>query len=200
MALSDIDIKQLADKMAIPLVFCDFKDNLEGEKLQYNKYYIINLENEFDPDGQKNEGSHYCSFQCNKYPNGAVEKIYFDPFGQPPPQIVQKFCGGGIPHNDKDIQSLMNSACGWYCLAFGHYINSYQNRTKDLYTDANLFIDLFDDLEKTTDKTAHLKNEWILKHFFRSTDPAKRKPIEVNGFGGSMNPDRIINTDDDFKK
>jgi len=198
--LTDKDLWSLADRMAVPLVFCDFKDNLKKTKLQHNKSYIINMEDEFDSDGTPNKGSHYCCFQVNKYANGKIEPIYFDSYGQPPPEIVMEFCGGNPPHNDKDIQSLLNSACGWYCLAFLHYINSYENRTRDLFTDANHFIDLFEDLEKTNDKMAHLKNEWILKHFFRSVDPSKRKPIEIAGIGaGKMpNPDEIIKQDKDF--
>ena len=70
--------------------------------------------------------------------------------------------GFKLPYNTKDIQSLMNSVCGWYCLAFLHYINAYDKRSKDLYTDCEDFTDLFDDLNKSCD---HLKNENILKHF-----------------------------------
>jgi hypothetical protein len=195
--LTDTDIWNLADKMAIPLVFCDFKDKLKEEMLQYGKSYIINMENEFDEDGTPNKGSHYCAFQVNSYPEGK-EAVYFDSYGQPPPQAVEKFCKCRLPHNDKDIQSLMNSACGWYCLAFLHYINSAESRSRDLYTDAQNFVAMFEDLEKTTDNTAHLKNEWILKHFFRSSDPKKRTPIEVKyDIRGSSLPDPndIINQD-----
>jgi hypothetical protein len=177
--LTDIQIWDLANRMDIPMVFCDFKDRLKGKKLQHNKFYIINMENEFDEDGRPNEGSHYCAFQINKYPTGKIEGVYFDPFGQPPPQIVQKFSGlGHLPYNTKDIQSLMNSACGWYCLAWGHYINSYQGRTKHLYTDCEDFTDMFEDLSKSCE---HHKNEFILKHFFRSNDKEVRdkNPIEV---------------------
>jgi len=35
---------------------------------------------------------------------------------------------------------------------------------------------LFDDMNTSID---HKKNEFILKHFFRSDDPGKRVPIEV---------------------
>jgi hypothetical protein len=181
MSLTDTEIFDLAKKMDVPLVFCGFKDELETKKLQYNKSYIINMENEFDEDGQRNSGSHYTCFQVNKYPNGKTEKVYFDSFGMPPPQIVEDFCGGKVPYQNKDIQSLMNSACGWYCLAFLHFINAYEGRSKHLYSDCENFTDMFDDLNKSTD---HLKNEWILKHFFRSTDPAKRKPVEIDGIVG----------------
>ena len=113
----------------------------------------------------------------------------------PPPEIVKKFVKIHLPYNSVDIQSLMNSACGWYCLAFLHFINSAESRTRDLYTDANIFINMFDDLEKSHD---HLKNEFVLKHFFRSKDASKRKPIEV-GYT-PPDPNHIISEDSDYKK
>jgi hypothetical protein len=117
-----------------------------------------------------------------------------DPFGMPPPQIVQDFCKiKKLSYNHKDIQSIVNSACGYYCLAFLHYINSFQHRTKDLYTDAEHFTDLFEDLAVSKD---HLKNEFILKHFFQSSDPSKRISIEVD----NVDPTTIISEDEDYKK
>ena len=197
MALTDTQVFDLAKRMNVPLVFCDFKDKLKG-KLQYNKSYIINMENEFDEDGRPNSGSHYVCMQVNKYPNGKIEPIYFDSFGQPPPQIVEKFCGMKMPFQSRDIQSLMNSACGYYCLAFLHYINAYEGRTKHLYTDCEEFIQMFDDLNTSVD---HLKNEYTLKHFFRSADPELRKPIEIGGdFKQVADPNTIISEDEDNKK
>jgi len=196
MSLTDTQIWLLSRKMKIPLVFCNFKDKLKNTKLQHNKFYIINMENEFNEDGLPNEGSHYTCFQVNKHPNGKREGIYFDSFGQPPPQVVEKFCGlPHLPHNTKNIQSLMNSACGWYCLALGHFINSYEERTKHLYTDCQDFTDLFEDLSKST---AHHKNEWVLKHFFRPTDKVVRdkNPVEVFKAGDIShiaNPNSITN-------
>jgi hypothetical protein len=70
----------------------------------------------------------------------------------------------------------MNNACGWYCCAFLHWINSSQYRSKDLFLDVSQFLEMFDDLEKVVD---FKKNEFILKHFFRSSDPLKRRPIDV---------------------
>jgi len=201
MSLTDTQIWDLAKRMEVPLVFCGFKTELETEKLQYNKSYIINMEDEFDEDGERNNGSHYTCFQVNKYPNGKKEGLYFDSFGMPPPKIVEDFCGMKMPYATKDIQSLMNSACGWYCLAFLHYINSSEHRSGDLYSDAGDFTDIFDDLSKSCD---HLKNEFLLKHFFRSKDPAKRTPVEMKGMNvvsdpKKPNPNTILTQDDDLK-
>ena len=194
--LTDEDIIGIAKRMDIPLVFVDFKDQLKKQKLQYNKSYIINMEDAFSKDGKRNQGSHYTCFQVNRHPNGEREGFYFDSFGMPPPKAVKKFTGMDLPSNDKDIQSLMNSACGWYCLALLHYINASQYRTQHLWTDLKNFIDMFDDLETSHD---HLKNEWILKHFFRSKDEDKRTPVEV-GDTPNTNPNNIINQDEDLRK
>ena len=176
--LSDEDLKDLATKMDIPLEAVVFKDELLTlGKLKHNRCYIINMENEFDENGERNTGSHWTCFQVNKYPSGLIEGIYFDSYGQPSPKAVTEFCGQQLPHTKKDIQSLMADCCGWYCLAFLHYINSYEKRSKDLYVDTENFLSLFHDLEKSVDWKY---NEYVLKHFFRSSDPEKRMPITVH--------------------
>ena len=171
--LTDIQIKDLAKKMNIPLERVCFKDQLPQKPLKFNISYIINMDNELDEDGKPNEGSHWVCFQINKYKSGVKEGIYFDSYGQPPPEIVEKYCGK-IPYNKKDIQSLMCGACGWYCLAFLHFINSSPCRSRHLYTDAEGFMSMFDDLNKSID---YKKNEFVLKHFFEPKDKSLRKPI-----------------------
>lgn len=179
MSLSDSQIRELCTKMSIPLADCVFKNELKAP-LQYNKAYIINMEDSNDEDGNENDGSHWVFLQCNKTPNGKTECIYFDPYGQPPPehvkQIVKKTTGKGLPYTEKDVQSLMNNACGYYCLALGHFINASQFRSNSLFHDVTTFMEMFDDLNKSID---FKKNEYILKHFFRSSDPKLRKEIEV---------------------
>lgn len=180
MSLTDSQIQELCKKMSIPLAECVFKDELEAP-LQYNKSYIINMENSEDENGNQNDGTHWVFLQCNKYPNDKIECIYFDPYGQPPPEhvksVVKKTTGKtGLPFTEKDVQSLMNNACGFYCLALGHFINASKYRSNSLYHDVTTFLEMFDDLNKSVD---FKKNEYILKHFFRSEDPSLRKTIEV---------------------
>ncbi len=180
MSLTDRQIKELAVKMNIPLADVVFKDELP-EPMQMNEVYIINLENMFDINGEPNDGSHWVMAQIVEYPNKKKEAIYFDPYGAPPPENVKKVMKkssglNSIPHTSPDIQSLMNNACGFYCLAMAHFINASQYRSKDLYTDVHNFLEMFDDLNKSVD---FKKNEYILKHFFRSTDPKLRQEIDV---------------------
>jgi hypothetical protein len=181
MSLSDTQIRELAKRMSIPLGDVCFKDELDCP-LEFNKSYIINIEDSHDENGNENEGTHWTFLQCNKYPNEKIESIYFDSYGAPAPkhiiECVEKTTGKkGLPHTTPDIQSLLNNACGYYCLALGHFINSSQFRSGDLYNDVNTFMEMFDDLNKSVD---FKKNEYILKHFFRSTDPNKRVPIEID--------------------
>lgn len=180
MSLTDLQIRELCDKMNIPLALEDgiiFKDELPDE-LEYNKSYFINLEDEYGEDGSLNNGSHWTCLQVAKYPNGTVAPIYCDFFGMPPPEIVKqkmmKFCKQKIPFNTKDVQSIMANACGWYCCAYLHYINNFSHRTGDIYQDTEMFLSYFEDLNKSTD---FMKNEYILKMFFQPNDPSLRKEI-----------------------
>jgi len=180
MSLSDSQIFTLAKRMRVPLKDVVFKDELHAP-LEFNKCYIVNLEDSEDEQGNQNEGTHWCFLQINKYPSGVIHSIWFDPYGQPAPECVKKAVKDttnkiGLPHTKKDIQSLMNNACGWFCLAFGHFINASQYRSGDLYDDVATFLDMFDDLNHSVD---FKKNEYILKHFFRSEDPSLRKEVNV---------------------
>lgn len=186
--LTDSQLEQLCDKMAIPLAGIYFKDELPN-KLEFNKSYIINLQDEYNDKGELQSGSHWTCVQVNKTPNGTIQGIYFDSYGAPPPEDVKKRYEKTtgkvhLPYNTKDIQSLMCNACGWYCCAFLHFINTFSHRSRDLYQDTDNFLEFFDDLNKSVDWK---KNEYILKQFFQSPNKKDRKEIEV-----ISDTDRII--------
>jgi len=170
--LTDSDLIDLAKRMKFKLARVCFKDELSEEPLEYNKGYIINLEDEFNEEtGERNGGTHWCCFQMNQYPNEKVEGIYFDPYGVGPPEDVKKFCGKNLASAGKDIQGLYDTYCGWACCAFLHYVNAVSNRSKDLYTDTETFLDMFEDLAA---KQLESRNEFVLKQFF------KKPTIPVN--------------------
>jgi hypothetical protein len=179
MSLTDKQIGDLSKRMNIPLGGIFFKDEL-GD-LEFNKSYFINMQDSVDEKGQLNPGTHWVMLQVDKYPSGEIAPFYFDSYGVAPPEdvkkAVEKLTGRkGLPYNKKDIQSLMNNACGFYCLALAHFINASRFRSGMLYHDIDTFLELFDDLNHDVD---FKKNEFILHHFFRSEDPALRKAIDV---------------------
>lgn len=178
--LTDVQIEVLCRKMSIPLAGIYFKDELP-RKMEYNKAYIINIQDSHDGEGLENQGTHWTCLYSTKYPNGSVEPIYFDSYGAPPPEAVKTFvkntCNKYLPYTTKDIQSLMSSVCGWYCCAFLYAVSHPDMRCGDLYQDVDTFLALFEDLTKTSD---FKKNEYMLKMFFRSSDPNKRTPIDLD--------------------
>lgn len=190
--LTDLQIKELGHRLSIPLDDVCFKDELP--KLKFNKSYIINLQDSETDDGKQNEGTHWVFLQVNETPKGNIEPFYFDPYGAPPPESIKKAVSKDskkyLPYSNKDIQSLMNNACGYYCLAMAHYINSFKGRTGVFYRDIDDFLDLFDDLNHSIDWK---KNEYILKHFFQAEDPKKRIPIKRDETHDDY--ERIINSD-----
>lgn len=177
--LTDSQIEQLASKMNIPLAGVYFKDELPI-KMEANKSYIVNLQDSTTDDGAENSGTHWTFLQINKSPNGTIEPIFFDPYGAEPSEVIKKRVKHSfnkhLPYTKKDIQSLMNNACGFYCLALGHFINASKYRSGYLYEDVETFLDMFDDLNTSIDWK---KNEYILKYFFQSDNPALRKAIDV---------------------
>lgn len=191
-ALTDEQIRTLAKKMRLELAFVDFKSDLLTQPLEYNKGYIVNLADEYDSNGKPNEGTHWVSFIIRKYPKGQVAPCYFDSFGCPAPKevvnYIKHYTGvSEVPYNLKDIQSLMSGVCGYYCLAWLYYIEN-MIPIGELYHDTDQFIEMFNDLNISTD---FKKNEFVLKHFFRSADPAERVPISVENHITEDNPDSI---------
>ena len=118
MSLTNVEIETLAKKMRIPLEFVGYKDELLCLKPKMNKAYIINLEDEFDEDGRRNDGSHWVSLLTKQDAKGNPHYFYFDSYGCQAPKAVQEFVGmTQIPYNTKDIQGLLSSVCGYFCLA-----------------------------------------------------------------------------------
>ena len=168
--LSDQQLHILAKRMHFPIAGCFWKDELQSTDLKQNTNYIINLESEFDDDGNPNSGSHWTCL-CISKRSGSVFPMYFDSFGQRPPQhlvdIVQKRFKKKINFCEKNIQSMVTGVCGYYVASFLHFITAFPQRTGDILTDSSLFLELFNDLNEVSD---YRKNEWMLRLFFQSGD------------------------------
>ena len=135
--LTNKDLEELAAIIHIPLVQIASRDTLSIRSSIQPACYIINL------DRNAGTGTHWvCLFIKNK------QALYFDSFGQPLPTLVaQELTRRKIQYecNMTQIQDLKSTACGWYTLAFLHWMCN----GGDIYG----FIEMFDQLnQKRNDK------------------------------------------------
>ena len=165
-ALSDVQLTELAKKLKFTLNGIYFADEITCQDLRHGNY-IINTSPQFDASGNQNLGTHWVCMVVTKR-EGKIWVQYMDPYGQPPPEnlkkIVEKRYKRKIQYTTKDIQSLMDSVCGWYCCAYLHFLYQFPNRTKDVLYDTAIWLDFFVDLETDTN---YKKNIFMLKLFFQ---------------------------------
>jgi hypothetical protein len=150
--LSNFDIIELCKMFNIKLISCVSKDLLKTIK-QQDGSYVINLD---DSDSSKG-GTHWVALVINK--NNAC---YFDPFGILPPTEIKYFCKNKMLTFSKDqIQNEKQSSCGYYCLAFLHYMTIHIKQNISIKTILNVFLKPFD-LDNTP------KNDNILQKYLKT--------------------------------
>jgi hypothetical protein len=135
--ISNFDIERIISKFGLQNIFngCYSKDTLNDLK---RGFYIINLQSSTDGNG-----THWCCL----YVVNPNYSIYFDSFGFPPPENIETLLNI-YDYNDKDIQNISSSACGYFCIAF---IKFMQGKTKP--TNAfNTFVNLFNKNTKYNDE------------------------------------------------
>lgn len=182
--LTNYEIEDLAKRMNVPLEYVGYKD-LMPTKIKHNKTYILNMSDEED----EGNGSHWVGFQVNINKDKYLA-MYFDSYGNAPPELLKKLVKDNfdvyLNFSTKNIQSIVANVCGYYVLAWSHFINVYKERNNNIIVDTADFLMMFDDLEKVN---SHDKNEYVLKLFFQSTDDKKR-----------IEPDVLVDSNVDFLK
>lgn len=111
--ISDYNLLQASRKFNIPLVEVFTKDR-PPSKIFSDAGYIVNLQ-----DSTEGRGTHYVAL----YFTHTKDPIYFDSFGQPPPQSVINWINMFLPYkaieyNEKEIQWIQTGYCGIYDLLF----------------------------------------------------------------------------------
>ena len=147
--LSNFDLIELGQMMDLKL------NVVSKDKLKYSKYnpagYIINL------DDSDKGGSHWVGLYINKN-----DACYFDSFGEEPPLSVIKYCRNkNLIFSHYQIQHLNQIACGYYCLAFLHFMNFNKSNNNNINYKLTNFIKPFDLNDMT-------KNDNILQNYFKN--------------------------------
>ena len=129
--LSNYDIIEICQQLKINLIKCCFKEELIGNC--QNGCYVINLDN------IGGVGSHWiCLYVSGNY------ACYFDSFGIIYPYEVQRFCKNKtIIYNMNQIQHIDDIHCGYFCIAFLHYLQYNDNKNMYLNDEMNNFIQHF---------------------------------------------------------
>lgn len=112
--LNTTDLIEIADKNNLQVEDVIDQYNLKNIRCQNNTSYIININNRIDPMG------HWTALFIN---NGTAH--FFDSFAAPPPKYVLDFVkreGYKCVWNTNDIQFLKDVSCGFFCLAFIHFM------------------------------------------------------------------------------
>jgi hypothetical protein len=129
--LTNFDLQHLCAQFDIPLHFVGFKEDLNHLPKLENGAYIINL------DRTRSKGTHWVCF-CK---HGSTI-MYYDSFGENAPVEVLHTCRKykcSLIESHFHIQDLQDDSCGFYCLAFLHYMKDKQLTNRDL----NLYNDQF---------------------------------------------------------
>ena len=134
-SLSDTDIKDILKSQGIRIKGVYMKDQLPT-KLKTG-FYVINLQSSF-----VGNGTHWTTFYYSP-----KHSYYFDAFGMIPPERIH-YMIHPYTYNDKQIQNIKSTACGYYCIAFIIFMNGRKNKKIGF----NIFIDEFSTNTKNNDK------------------------------------------------
>ena len=143
-ALSSLDLLQLIKQFNINNFNGIYSKDLLPADLKLG-WYIINLENH-----DEGNGTHWT---CFKITNDKIN-IYFDSFNFVAPTLVEEKIKPYV-YNDKQIQDINSSACGFYCIACINYVEIH-----NVVGDCLAFKDFINVFSKNQDY-----NDIILKRY-----------------------------------
>lgn len=134
-ALSNIDMMKILKSQRVKINGVYMKDELPMNLK--NGFYIVNLQS-----SNVGNGTHWTAFYYSP-----KHSYYFDAFGFVAPEEVEKKLKL-YTYNDKQIQDLKSTACGYYCIAFILFMNKQKNKELGF----QIFIDEFSNDTKTNDR------------------------------------------------
>ena len=173
--LTNFDIDRICEKLDLDIVGVFSKDELAQEKKRLGGYYI-NMQDAIDKaTGAQNDGSHWTFFYIYSDDDRWVDSddelssnsdykhtkaIYFDSFGLGMSKEVAAFLKpfGKIPCNNRQIQNIDTTECGWYCIMC-HYVLEHKKHSETYLEDYERFLNMWNDDTK--------KNLTLLKKFMK---------------------------------
>jgi len=117
--------------------------------LHINKHEatIVNL------DSDKNDGTHWTMLYNR--PIDTKNVYYFDSYGAPPPNEVEKYLrtsGKKIQYNSSQLQNILSTMCGYFCCYMGKELSKGKS-----------FYDVLYEMSQIDPS----KNDLIMKQYFK---------------------------------
>ena len=153
--MKTLSIQEIEDMLprAVKKQYRGFVMRDEKKPLLEVGYYVINL------DSEDNPGTHWCLaiITPDDEPN-----LYFDSFGQPPPEEILKWLktgGKDLMYSTSHLQDKNSASCGWFVINLMKYLttNKKKSATDNLY---NFVTRLYKDGDVS-------KNEALLERRFK---------------------------------
>jgi hypothetical protein len=149
--LTNFEIEDIADNLKLGIIGVFSKNQLPHRRAVGS--YYVNLQ-----DAEDGDGTHWVFFKIFD----DAKAIYFDSFGLPPPQDINKFLLPFKPvaSNNRQIQDLKSEMCGWFCIACDYYLTyDVDKKRKDIFECYDDFLNIW-----SIDKK---KNDTILKEYLK---------------------------------
>ena len=162
--LTNFDIERICKKLDLPIIGVFSKDELYNQERKIGSYYI-NMQN-----SDKGEGSHWClakiysdddrDSENDDKSTSVANALYFDPFGLGMPKETSAFLKPFKPIycNNRQIQSIPSTQCGWYCIACD-YVLEHKQHSDTYLEDYEKFLEMW--------SSNPSKNLTILKTLFK---------------------------------
>jgi len=177
--LTNFDIERICKKLDLPIVGVYSKNELYNIPRRVGSYYI-NLMDDDKVDGEGNNGSHwvFAKIYCDedREDNSDEEEghklcnaLYFDSFGFGMPKAVSDFLKPFKPVycNNREIQNINSSECGWYCIVCDWVLETKQS-SKTYLEDYEKFLNMWnDDVKKNLKilkgllRKMWIENDWL---------------------------------------
>ena len=126
--ISNIELLEILKSVNIKINGVFTKDQIKTPLK--DGFYIINLQ-----DSDDGNGTHWVVL----YKINDNVSFYYDSFGFPPPDNIEKILNKKYKYNTKQIQNINSTSCGFYCIAFIIFMKTKQDKLKAFDTFCAIF-------------------------------------------------------------
>lgn len=141
--LTNFDLEEICEDNGYDLIGVYSKNELPTQPMPGS--YIVNMQ-----DSDDGQGTHWVVFKI--FPNKKC--CYSDSFGTLMPIEIANFLKPFKPvaTNNRHIQDVKSTYCGFFCLSFIKYFNNFNYKKNDVFEAYDDYLNCFSNNPKQNDK------------------------------------------------